>query len=312
MPFKATYGVEHGRGRASQSGGGLRTPQCDEILRDFYRFKEKSARAAFADEWVRLMARQLDRSWVVLYELLALIRSDRIYENASYMADGKTCSSFEEYWKQVVGKPFETWAELERTYHFIAENAPELLKTTFDQAKQFTRGQIAAQQTTREDVPEKQGERTDIGKFPKLSQLKRGEANGITGRTQKKIDRLARDFPEYHAKVRAGELSVHGACVAAGIAQRTISIPDNPQDASRAIVRHFQGEALLTLIREQANWAGGQFIESADDPARAAEGLISRFGNEYGCALTRELVRLLGPAANLNPIGNDLSGPAQP
>jgi hypothetical protein len=101
----------------------------------------------------------------------------------------------------------------------------------------------------------------EFGKFPNSSQSERGRKNGITDRTQGKIDRLARDFPEYHAKVRAGELSVHGACIAAGIAQRTVPLPLDPRDASRTIVRHFQGDALLTLIRELTNWAGIAIVE---------------------------------------------------
>jgi hypothetical protein len=68
----------------------------------------------------------------------------------------------------------------------------------------------------------------EIDKLSNSSQSQRARENGVGHVTQKKIDRLARDFPEYHAKVRAGELSVHGACVAAGIAQRTVPLPLDP------------------------------------------------------------------------------------
>jgi hypothetical protein len=45
----------------------------------------------------------------------------------------------------------------------------------------------------------------------------------------------------------------------------------DPKDASRTIVRHFQGDALLTLIRGQVNHAGVEIIE----PAREVDGAVS-------------------------------------
>jgi hypothetical protein len=53
--------------------------------------------------------------------------------------------------------------------------------------------------------------------------------------------------------------------IEAGFRHRTISIPIEPQLATQMIVRHFQGETLLDLIRRLANWSGGTFVEPLND-----------------------------------------------
>jgi hypothetical protein len=56
--------------------------------------------------------------------------------------------------------------------------------------------------------------------MPKLgnsTQAARAEEAGISRAQQQKLDALARRAPELHAKVKAGEMSTHRACVEAGI-----------------------------------------------------------------------------------------------
>jgi hypothetical protein len=53
--------------------------------------------------------------------------------------------------------------------------------------------------------------------FAYQKQSSRAKANGISPRTQRTLDRLARDFKPLHAKVISGELSCHAAAVQAGI-----------------------------------------------------------------------------------------------
>ena len=63
--------------------------------------------------------------------------------------------------------------------------------------------------------------------------------------------RLARDFPAIKAALDRGEYrSVHAAALAAGLVRPTFQCPaDNPADAARAILRHFQGERLKAFRR---------------------------------------------------------------
>jgi len=64
--------------------------------------------------------------------------------------------------------------------------------------------------------------------------------------------RLARDRPDIKAQLDAGEYrSVRSAARAAGIVRPTATFyTDNPADAARAILKHFQGDSLATLISE--------------------------------------------------------------
>jgi hypothetical protein len=63
--------------------------------------------------------------------------------------------------------------------------------------------------------------------------------------------RLARDHPEIKAALDRGEYrSVRAAARAAGIMRPTCQVyTDNPADAARAILRHFQGERLAAFQR---------------------------------------------------------------
>ena len=68
--------------------------------------------------------------------------------------------------------------------------------------------------------------------------------------------RIARDRPDILARMQAGEFkSFRQAGLAAGIVQPTAQIPLDPEKAVRALVRHFQGDALRALIRGLAEWA---------------------------------------------------------
>lgn len=58
--------------------------------------------------------------------------------------------------------------------------------------------------------------------------------------------RIARDFPEIHEAVKAGEYrSIHAAAVAAGIVKPTITLPLDPQRAVRLLAKHFTLESLV-------------------------------------------------------------------
>lgn len=71
-----------------------------------------------------------------------------------------------------------------------------------------------------------------------------------TGNTeQAAIRRLRKDRPDLHKKVIAGKMSAHAAMVEAGFRKRTITIPTEPADAARAILRAFTGDRLEAFKR---------------------------------------------------------------
>jgi hypothetical protein len=55
------------------------------------------------------------------------------------------------------------------------------------------------------------------GNLPDQTQRARARAAGISVRTQRKLDRLARDRPDLLAEVKAGRMSAHRAALEAGI-----------------------------------------------------------------------------------------------
>jgi DNA modification methylase len=70
----------------------------------------------------------------------------------------------------------------------------------------------AARLTTGDVLP---AHRPEVGKLPRSARA-RAAAAGISERTQRTLDRLAREHPDLFAQVQAGTLSAHGAAVEAG------------------------------------------------------------------------------------------------
>ena len=80
----------------------------------------------------------------------------------------------------------------------------------------------------------KQGKRIDITSEncrSESSQSARADSNGISDRTQRKLDRLAKERPDLLDRVKAKELSVQAAAIEAGI----VKAPDIMEVAKRAI-----------------------------------------------------------------------------
>jgi hypothetical protein len=73
---------------------------------------------------------------------------------------------------------------------------------------------LAAQNTTGEILPEGRPDKLDDSSS--LSQAQRAKRNGVGIDTQKKLDKLARDFPDLHEEVKADRLTVHRASLQAG------------------------------------------------------------------------------------------------
>ena len=88
------------------------------------------------------------------------------------------------------------------------------LRTGRTSASLHDRWALAAQQTTGEVLPA--GRSKEIDKLSISSQPQRAQQNGVGVVAQKKLDRLARDYPVLHEEVKAGHLSVHRAGIQAG------------------------------------------------------------------------------------------------
>jgi hypothetical protein len=78
------------------------------------------------------------------------------------------------------------------------------------------------------------------------NQLHRATGNGVGVVTQRRLDRLAREFPKLHKQVCDGELSVHRASINAGI----VKVP-TPFEAAMKAVKKLNAADRRKLIRWQ-------------------------------------------------------------
>lgn len=134
---------------------------------------------------------------------------------------------------------YATWAEfldvlqidseLERWFDEIVSAKPDTtLGEALDAARQLRaaeRVQAAAVKTTGKVLPSDGSVNQWVGKLPAhLTQDARAEAAGVSTRTQKKLDALARRAPELLAAVREGRMTAHAAAKAAGIVKEKSTV----------------------------------------------------------------------------------------
>jgi hypothetical protein len=219
-----------------------------EALREFRSLNTREARAAFADHWIGLWARDFDQAWPMLYELLQIVEEDKLYADPRRVGPGAgggsgthggaaAYDSFAAYFEDRVKRPFIHWSELDKTYHYVQRYAPELFGGTYDKARRI-------QEADRRD----QEQQRPVG----ANQHSEG-VNNINTRPQgtseaQALRRLRRDRPDLHAEVLAGSISPHAAMVLAGFRRRTGTVRyDDAESAARTLRKHMPREALLRL-----------------------------------------------------------------
>ena len=84
----------------------------------------------------------------------------------------------------------------------------------------------------------------NASQFTNHTQASRAGAAGVSKRTQEKLDALARRAPDLMARVRAGEMTTHRACIEAGI----VKVP-TPLDATKKMVRRLTPEDRIALVQ---------------------------------------------------------------
>lgn len=162
----------------------------------------------------------------------------------------------------------EAWEDFERlTRGEVGNKGPK------DESGRFTqpnRDKVPEWTETPSTVPLSQGlPRTRVRDYDReaptgnstsyaIRQLERG----------RKID--GEKLPPRHdliEKVKAGEISIHKAMLEAGFRKPTLTVPLDPEAATRLIVKHFRGDDLTDLIHRLAQWAGIPLAEPADSVA---------------------------------------------
>lgn len=256
----ARHQVFDGRVRGGTTGAGVVHPEFDNVMFEYHQLNTDEAKGAFADKLVRNLSIRLSETWPVLYRLLGIIRDRKVYEDARLVADGKTYTGFKEYFEEVMGYPFDRWAEMEQTYHFVATFKPELLLASYDVARRAAQElaadpEVKPQPTLGEAMREVSASqpRNEDGTFGK-----REEPSGsiTTARKQERgaeylVRRLKRDAPEIAQALADGKYpSARAAAIAAGI----IVLP-TPLDLLRKAWKKASSAEKATFL-EEANQEG--------------------------------------------------------
>lgn len=217
---------------AGQSYVGILSRDAREALEKFHRYGTDEARAAYADRLIERLGSHLEVTWPVLYELLRLVR-DRSLFTEKY-------PGFQEYFEARLGQPFSRWVELESTYQFAHQYAPDLLGEKYEKAKEEQRKR-GAQPGNQNAAKEK----TNVdNRNIRFSPRPTGTTVARALRHLKSQQR--HDLVEC---VESGQMSANAAMQAAGLRQRTHTIPHDPQKAAETIRRHFTPAEVAEIAR---------------------------------------------------------------
>lgn len=241
---------EHPAGRGVRFAARRRPVGVEEALKDFHSLNNRGARAAFADHWIGLWARDFGDAWPMLYELLKIVDEDQLYRDPRRVGpaaagtehgDKSMYDSFAAYFEDRVGQPFRTWAELESTYSYAKQHAPDLFEARYDKA-QAVSARVVALDGKRINAA------TDHDPRPSPDVIRTNGAQGGTG-ADYLTRRIVRDHPAIAARMKAGEFtSVRAAALEAGIVARTVSVrPTDPTQVARSLRKHMSPEQLTQL-----------------------------------------------------------------
>lgn len=199
--------------------------ELNDAVKEFRKLDSPEARAAFADSWIGIWARDFDSAWPMVYELLRLVEQEELYRDPRRVGPGapgghhgeRTYSSFAEYFTDRVRQPFQRWAELEGTYQYAKTYAPELFEVAFPEAATaVTKAQQLAQLVVSPASPAslKLAARGEIGR----GRNRGSDATSIGRGVEYLVARLKRDHPDIVERLAAGEFkSARAAAKAAGI-----------------------------------------------------------------------------------------------
>lgn len=212
-----------------------------EAMAEYERLNTRAARAAFADRWVGIWSKDFDAAWPMLYELLKIIEDDKLYADPRRVgpdapggceAHGEQAryDSFDQYFNDRVRQPFERWAELEQTYHYVHEYAPGLFSKSFGKARAVYLAELPA-------APE------HVGRGHRTDNIR---TNYGTSETYI-VRRLKRDRPDLAALVLDGKESARAAGIAAGFIKPTITVPLDPERLAATLRRRLDPAALDRL-----------------------------------------------------------------
>lgn len=238
---------QHPAGRGVRLAARWTAGRVEAALKDFRSLNNRAARAAFADHWIGLWARDFGDAWPMLYELLKIVDEDKLYRDPRRVGpraagtehgDKPMYVSFAEYFEDRVGQPFQTWAELESTHRYAKRFAPELFEKSFDKAR-----------TVADRAKALDGKTIHAGHSPVTGDIVTSNQTGKGNAAEYLTRRIVRDHPDIAARMKAGEFtSVRAAALEAGIVHRTVTVrPGDPAQVVRSLRKHMTPEQLAEL-----------------------------------------------------------------
>ncbi len=262
--------------------------EAREALDHYYTLNSPVARANYSRHLIEVLSYYMDDAWPIIYEVLDTVKTKELYKLPD--AHSKTTfKDFDDFFTQTCKKPFETWAELESTYHFVAENDPSFFEKTLKKAKAFFVSnnpvgrpqKVERNQQIKEDVDSGMTQQevadkyeishqavskiaTKLGKLPNFvannkTQDSVAKENGISLRTQKKSDYLAKNAPDLFDQTQLpkddpNRLSIHGAYKKARGLQDPIQVMPDPEKIAAKLKQRLtkdQITKLIALLKEQ-------------------------------------------------------------
>ena len=227
----------HPAGRGVRKAAAYAPRLLNEALTEFRQLNSRDARAAFADHWIGLWAREFDDAWPMLYELLEIVKKDALFKDPR--RTGRQHDSFADYFEDRVKRPFQTWSELENTYHYVQQYAPDLIGKSFPVAQ---RVRLMDGKTFNEGG----------GPIPKANCDIITVRQDVQGGTNADYltRRIVRDHPEIAARMKSGEFpSVRAAALEAGIIHRYGTVRyDDPASAARTLLKYMSADDIAKLI----------------------------------------------------------------
>lgn len=225
-------------------------PDVGRVLETYRRLDSDEAKARYADHFLHRTAGVMEEIWPTFYELLKRVEDSELYRQEGYVADGQVFGTFKDYFEARVGRPYDTWFDLEATYRYATKFKPELLKKAFSLARS------AAEKAGALVKALDAGARINDprpGPIPKANMDIIHISGNLGGGTSADYltRRIARERPDILRRMAAGEYrSVRAAALDAQLAPKTQSIRmDDPESAARALRKHMEPDVLARLIQ---------------------------------------------------------------
>lgn len=155
----------------------------------------------------------------------------------------------EEAWRHRYVRQVRKEVVYERFADFITDHPPEGLGSTIDQVRALCREDTAATIALDRVLTGKPGGNGNNQYMGGTCAISTGSTRprGSTHRSTI-VERLSRDRHDLYARVVAKEISAREAAIEAGWVKPTITVPADPEDAARVLLKKFTGDDLRRLI----------------------------------------------------------------